>query len=207
MTSPRFPFTRSALLAGALSLTCAGLGCTEPPSSATPPMPPLPRNVGQALTTGTRTPPVPAAEPASEKGPKVADPATAFAQLLGKSLLPGDQAIAERLALEMQGAQKPAFKSNVDYPFDDGAAHAISEEARRWVRAKMAALGFAETPGKPSLLWVIHVQPGVEGRYLLETSLSAEGSVKFSKTFVVPAQFSSTRMDEVFAADFAPGLP
>lgn len=181
-------------------------GCSDK-AATEPPMPPLPRNIDQAMAAPKGPSPSPLLAIPESPRPTVTPPDVAYSKIVGKTLLPGDQAIAERLAIEMQGAQKPTYKSNVDYPFNDGAAHAISEEVRQWVREKMAALGFSEAEGKPSLSWVIHIQPDADERYLLETSLHSEGSLKFKKNFVVPAQYSSTRMNEVFAADFVPELP
>lgn len=196
-------FRQSLCLCAVLALPALTGACTDS-SSAEPPMPPLPRNVAQAIENAAAKPPPPPllAEP-TPPAPKPVDPSAALARIVGQNLLPGDQIIAELLAVEMQGAQKPVYKSTVDYPFSDGAAQAISEEVRAWIRQKMALMGYAETQGKPTLSWVIHVEAEADGQYRLETSLQSQGNVRFKKNFIVPAQFSSTRMNQVFGADFA----
>ena len=196
-------FRHCLCLCAALSLPVLTGACTDS-SNAEPPMPPLPRNVAQAIENAAAKPPPPPllAEP-TPPAPKTVDPSAALARIVGQNLLPGDQIIAELLAIEMQGAQKPVYKSTVDYPFSDGAAQAISEEVRLWIRHKLALMGYAETQGKPTLSWVIHVEPEAEGQYRLETSLQSQGNVRFKKNFIVPAQFSGTRMNQVFGEDFA----
>lgn len=195
-------------LCGVLTCLALSTACSDK-NTAEPPLPPLPRNIAEAMAA-----PESEARPNSsiratvtQPPPTTTPPDVALAQIVGKALLPGDQVIAELLAIEVQGAQKPFYKSTVDYPFNDGAAHAISEEARMWIRNKMAAMGFSETQGKPTLSWVIHVEPDIDGQYRLETSLQSQGTIKFKKNFMVPTQYSSTRMNHVFGEDFTPKTP
>ncbi|MDR0965542.1 MAG: hypothetical protein LBM75_03390 [Myxococcales bacterium] len=197
---------RFALLSALLALPLSIWGCSGK-SAEEPTTPPLPRNIEQAKVNLPRPTPASQVQSPEPARPVITSPKIALSQVVGKALRQGDQIIAEHLSFEMQGAQTPSYKANIDYPYSDGAAQAISEEARQWVRQKMAAMGFSEADGKPTISWVIHVQPDAEERYLLETSLHSEGKQKFGKTFVVPAQFSSTRMNEVFSADFVPALP
>ena len=196
------------LTAAALALPLLLAACPSPKEEAAP-MPELPRNVGEALATGT---PVSAGENANAAADRTApipaaDPAAVFANLEGKQLLKGDAVLASRLTLAVKAEKEPGYKLNIDYPFDDGAALGVSQEASAWIRTKMAAFGFSEVQGRPSLIWLVHVQPGQDGSYLLETSLAADGSVQLKETFTVPAQFSVTRMDEVFGGFFVPKAP
>ena len=191
--------------AAALALPLMLAACPSPKDEAQP-MPELPRNVGEALATGTPIAPK-EEEPSKAEAIPVADPAAVFAGLEGKQLLKGDAVLASRLTLAVKAEKTPGYKLNIDFPFDDGAALGVSQEASAWIRHKMAAFGFSEVQGRPSLIWQVHVQPGQEGSYLLETSLAAEGSVQFKETFTVPAQFSVTRMDEVFGSAFVPKVP
>ncbi len=205
--SPTISLGHTLFFCSALAIAAPLIACSDQ-KAAEPSMPTLPRNIAQALNASgegaARPPLMPAPEPPR---PAAIPPQQALSRIVGKALLPGDQIIAELLAVEMQGAQKPSYKSNVDYPFSDGAALAISEEVRQWIRRKMAALGFSETEGRPTLSWVVHVQPDADGQYRLETSLQSLGSVKFKKAFMVPEQYSAQRLDEVFAEDFVPGAP
>lgn len=188
----------SALACPTLSIACSDKTAAEPP---------LPRNIEQAMEEGGNRSSQPLMPAPAEPDPATVPLDMALAQVSGKALLPGDQVIAALLALEAQGSQKPVYKSTVDYPFSDGAAQAISEEVRKWIRQKMAAMGFSETQGKPTLSWIVHVEPDIDGQYRLETSLQSQGSVKFKKNFMVPAQYSSTRMNHVFSEDFMPQSP
>lgn len=198
-----------------LSLVAAGVissACTDsrPSQEAAPE---LPRNVGQALATGKR--PEPPAQEIKGVGKDVPESARrarnskeVLAELEGKDLLPGDKAVALRLTLAVQAGRQAGYKVNVDYPFSDGAAMAVSQEVKSWIQAKMAAFGFEEMEGKPDVTWIVHVQPGEgEAVYGLAASLWAEGTQLYQEAFVVPAQFASDRMDKVFGKGFVPKAP
>ena len=217
---------KSGLILLSLCFAVAGLaGCTNQggdaaqgnASPAAGEMPPLPRNVGEALLTGKRPKPQPKEAPKAENSASSADDskaqaaaktsAEALEAIKGKELLAGDLAISKPLVLAVQENRAALYRVTTDYPFSDGAAMAVSQEAKAWIQSKMSAFGFEETTSRPDLLWLVHVDPGEDGTYVLDTSIVAAGKPLFAGKFVVPAQVASDRMERVFSEKFAPGRP
>jgi hypothetical protein len=136
--------------------------------------------------------------------PAAADPAEVARGLEGKVLLPGDVVLAEALKSALAAGEKPTYKVSVDVPLEDNAAQAVRDEFRAWLGKKMASFGFQEASGKPSISWIVHIDP-VEGVvYSIETTLRAGGTERFSREYELPNAYSPTRMEKTLAADFAP---
>lgn len=135
--------------------------------------------------------------------PALANPAEAARSLEGKTLLSGDEVLAQALKAALAAGESPSYKIRIDVPLEDNAAQAVRDEVKAWVEQKMAALGFAVAVGKPSLSWVVHVDPADGGKYAVKTILRTEGQERFNQAFELPFAFSADRVEKSLASAYA----
>ncbi|MGI5863096.1 MAG: hypothetical protein ACOX6T_13685 [Myxococcales bacterium] len=135
--------------------------------------------------------------------PAPANPAEVARSLEGQTLLPGDAVLAQALKAALAAGESPSYKIRIDVPLEDNAAQAVRDEVKAWVERKMAALGFTLAAGKPSLTWVVHVDPADGGKYVVKTILRTEGQERFNQAFELPFAFSADRVEKSLGAAYA----
>lgn len=166
------------------------------PSEAQEGMQPLKLPPGESLRV---RPPAPQ--------PVVADPKAALAAAPAEPLA-GDKVILALLKAALDAGEAPTFRSSMDLPFDDNAGQQVKDELHEWLGRKMAGLGFVPAAGKPTVSWVLRVNPSADGSYAIQVLLRASGETRFDQPFVLPKAWSKDRLDTSFAAAFAPpGAP
>lgn len=134
--------------------------------------------------------------------PVTADPARVKEALAGRTLLAGDAALYTVLEEELAGGSAPTYRTLIDLPFAENAAHELRDEVKGWLDRKMAAYGFAVAQSKPSVLWRVALDPGEQGAWRLTLTLRRGGDEALKRELELPAAFTPDRLDRLFAADF-----
>ncbi len=190
MTKNPLVLLMAGLAAALLSVGALFYATSSRDPAAQAPLAPTP---GEAMRVATpQAPPI-----------ELADPAAVVKQLDGKTLAPGDQILADILKAALKAGEAPCYRATIDAPFQDNAAPALRDELRQWIARKMSSLGFADAAGKPSVNWVVHLDPGQQGSYTLKATLRAGGASRFEQSFDVPATATADRMERVLAGAFS----
>jgi hypothetical protein len=139
--------------------------------------------------------------------PEPADAAEIAHRIEGKTLMPGDAVLADALKSAVAAGQTPTFKASVDVPLGDNAAPAVRDEVKGWLAKKMAALGYKDTGDKPTVSWIVHIDPLDGGRYSVETIVRAGGMERFRQKLELPHAWAADRVEKAMAPAFAPAAP
>lgn len=164
------------------------------PASDTAAMQPLKPPAGEELRVAAGKP---------TPHPRVAEPAEALAaaKAVGPAR-PGDAVLIAALEARLEAKEIPGYKASIDVPLSDNAAPAVKDEVREFITRKMATLGFTEASAKPDITWIVHVDPGEAGKYLVAVVLRSGGAIRFEGSYELPAAVTPRRVDAAFAAGF-----
>lgn len=142
--------------------------------------------------------------PQPRPAPARADPRQVAGKLKDTALLPGERALADALERSLATGEEPSYRVSLDAPAEDNAAQAVRDEVLEWIGRKMAALGFAEAKGRPSIAWKVKLDGLDGGRYAIRAALRTGGAVQFEGGFELPAAYSADRLDAALGGAFAP---
>ncbi|MFN7134288.1 MAG: hypothetical protein ACK4N5_19570 [Myxococcales bacterium] len=136
--------------------------------------------------------------------PPTADPKEVAQALEGATLPPGDAVLADALRGALSAGEAPSYRSLIDVPISANEGAELRDEVKAWVDRKMARFGFAPAQKKPTVVWRVQLDPAGSGAWKAGVTLRREGQASLERAYEVPAAWSETRLDAVFASDFAP---